>query len=144
MGVSMSTFLSCPSLPFFTLTLQPGSTRALNATAAVKISSELASRHLSMRMLRSLLCRLGRPLNAGATLSDVGNADRQVAMNGHFSKERFDRAGFRDASVGKCAKAILDDREILRHGGIYQSKNLGFFLAMVLNRMRKRPTTIGQ
>ncbi len=40
-------------------------------------------------MLRSFLCDLCRPLDAGAALSNVGNADRQMAANGDFAKKRF-------------------------------------------------------
>src|SRR5438876_1129797 len=113
----MSTFLSWPSLSLFTLTLQPGSTsRAANGTA--KTRNELMSRNLSMRMLRSFLCGSRGPLDSGTSLSNVGNADRQMAANGNFTKERFNRTGFRDAGVGKRAQIGLYCRKILRHVGI--------------------------
>ena len=80
-------------------------------------------------MLRSFLCGLRRPLDPGASLSDVGNADRQVAANGDLAKKSFDRAGFRDASVGKSAKIILYCREILGHIRISHGQNRGFCAA---------------
>src|ERR1700693_334612 len=95
-GVSMSTFFSFPSLSFFTLTLQPG--RGSTAPkATMRASREL---RFSMRMLRFFLCELWRAFDPGATLSDVGNADWEVAANGDLAKKRLDRADFRNAGVG--------------------------------------------
>jgi len=45
-------------------------------------------------MLRSFVCKLWRTLHSGAALSDVGDADGQMAANGDLAKQRFDRADF--------------------------------------------------
>src|ERR1700694_2050977 len=84
-GVSMSTLFSLPSLSFFTLTLQPGKASNVPITR-VKANHELSLSRLSVRMLRSFLCELWRPLDSGATLGDVGNADREGAAKGGIAQ----------------------------------------------------------
>src|SRR5258705_14016014 len=99
----MSTFFSCPSPSFLTLTLQPG--RASKAaTAKVRTRCELVSVRLGMRIL-SFLC--GLTLNAGASLGDIGNADRQVAANCDLTEKSLDRADLGNAGVGEGAEIIL-------------------------------------
>ena len=95
-----------------------------------------------MRMLRSLLCDLCRALDAGAALSDVGNADRQVAMNGDLAKKSFDRADFRNAGIGKSTKIILYRGEILRHVRIPHGQDRGFRRGMIQNRLQQRAAGI--
>src|SRR5471032_883305 len=93
-GVSISTLSSLPSPFFFTLTLQPGrasDTPKIKIRTKAKASRELPLSCLSMRMLRSFLCELCRPLDPCAALRDDGNADGQVAANCDLAKERFDR-----------------------------------------------------
>ena len=98
----MSTFFSCPLPFFFTFTLQPDrASRVAKAKTRAKARRELPLSCGGMRMLRSLLCDLRGALYAGATLSDVGNADRQVAMNGDLAEKNFHRADFRNAGIGK-------------------------------------------
>src|SRR6266436_2491264 len=126
----MSTFFSLPSLSFFTLTLQPG--RASTAAKAnVKPRRGLMSNGLSIGMLRSLLCDLWRTLDPGASLGDVGNADWQMAADGDLAKERFDRADFRNAGVGKSTKIALCCGEILGHVRISHGQHRGFLCCMV-------------
>src|SRR4030081_123191 len=69
---------SCPSPFFLTLTLQAGRI-SRERKARVKSSGELSSSSLSMHMFESFLRDLWRPLDGGATLSDVGHADRQIS-----------------------------------------------------------------
>ena len=147
MGVSMSTFFSCPSLFFFTLTLQAGRTSmALKARtkADTRIRAELPPRNLGMCMLRSFLCDLCRPLDAGAALSNVGNADWQVAVNGDFAKQSLDRTDLRDAGVGESAKIILYGGEILCHVGISHGEDSGFLRGMIQNRLQQRAAGVVQ
>src|SRR4029077_535573 len=130
----MSTFFSLPSLSFFTLTLQPG--RASTAAKAkVKPRRGLMSNGLSVGMLRSFLRDLWRTLDPGTSLGDVGNADWQMAANGDLAKERFDRADFRNAGVGKSAKVVLYCGEILSHVRISHSEHNGFLCRVVEYRL---------
>src|ERR1700738_3734152 len=130
MGVSISILLFCPSPFFLTLTLQAGRT-SRGAKARVKSSAELSSSSLSMRMLGSFLRDLCRPLDAGAALSDVGNADRQMSANGNFTKKSFNGADFRDGCIGKSAEIILYRGKILRHVGISHGQDCSFLRCMV-------------
>src|SRR4029079_1488126 len=109
------TFFSCPSPSFLTLTLQPGKAGKASRTPKTRANArrELPLSGCGMRMLRSLLCYLSGALDAGAALSDVGNADRQVAMNRDLAKKSFDRADFRNAGIGKSTNIVLYRREIL-------------------------------
>src|SRR5258707_8306699 len=51
-------------------------------------------------------------LDPGTSLGDVRNADWQMAANGDLAKERFDRADFRNAGVGKSAKVRSEERRV--------------------------------
>src|SRR6476660_3092599 len=142
-GVSMSTFFSCPSPSFLTLTLQPGrASRTPKAKTRAKARRELSLSGCVVRMLRSLLCDLCGALDAGAALSDIGNADRQVAMNRGLAKKSFDRADFRNAGIGKSTKIVLYSGEILCHVRIPHGNDSGFRRSMIQNRLQQRSAGI--
>ena len=95
-------------------------------------------------MLRSFLCELWRPLDSGAALRDVGNADGQMAANRDLAKKRFDRADLRNAGVGKSAKIILYGGKILGDVGISHGENGGFLRRAIQNRLQERATGIAE
>src|ERR1700737_5625135 len=130
----MSTFWSCPSPFFLTFTLQAGSASSVEQ-ARTRASRELASCKLSLGMLRSSLRGL-RPLDAGAALSDVGNADRQMSVYRDFAKKSFDSADLRDCGVGKGAKIILDREKILTQQGISHGQDGSLLRGTIENRLQ--------
>src|SRR5713101_2859424 len=133
----MSTFFSSPLLSFFTLTLQAGRTsRAANA--ATKASRELMSSSLGLPMLRVSLCRLWRPFNSGAALSDVRNTHRQAPADGNFAEQCFDRADFRNRRIGKRTKIILHFREVLCQVWIPHRQDCCFLRRVIQNLLQER------
>src|SRR5437879_8488542 len=94
-GVSMSTFFSSPCAFFFTFTLHAGKSTADSTTAA---SRALAARNCRF-MLRPSMGELRPALDSGAALGDVGNADRQVAVNRNLAEQCFHGAHLRNRGI---------------------------------------------
>src|SRR5438309_11177361 len=96
-GVSMSTFFSSPCAFFFTFTLHAG--RSSTADRAMAASRALAARNCRLLMLRPSIGELRPALDSGAALGDVGNADRQVAVNRNLAEQCFHSADLRNCGI---------------------------------------------